>query len=60
MYAFFFVVVLQERNKDFNQLLSTMKELILHRCKVLSGQLPTDELRQLKHRITQAIDRINA
>ncbi|XP_045614067.1 dedicator of cytokinesis protein 1 isoform X2 [Procambarus clarkii] len=49
-----------ERSKDFKLLRDTMKELIALRSRVLSGQLPGDELKQLKHRITHGIDQVNA
>ncbi|XP_068248213.1 dedicator of cytokinesis protein 2 isoform X3 [Palaemon carinicauda] len=48
-----------ERDKNFTLLRDTMKEIIAHRSKILSGQLPGDELKQLKHRITHGIDRVN-
>ncbi|XP_071513992.1 dedicator of cytokinesis protein 2 isoform X2 [Panulirus ornatus] len=49
-----------ERKKEFTLVRDTMKELIAHRSKILSGQLPGDELKQLKYRITHGIDRVNA
>ncbi|KAG7160013.1 Dedicator of cytokinesis protein 2-like [Homarus americanus] len=49
-----------ERSKEFTLLRDTMTELIVHRSKILCGQLPGDELKQLKHRITLGIDRVNA
>ncbi|XP_066966939.1 dedicator of cytokinesis protein 1 isoform X9 [Macrobrachium rosenbergii] len=48
-----------EQDKNFALLRDTMKEIIAHRSKILSGQLPGDELKQLKHRITHGIDRVN-
>ncbi|XP_050707802.1 dedicator of cytokinesis protein 1-like isoform X3 [Eriocheir sinensis] len=49
-----------EKCKDFTLLKDTMSELIILRAKVLSGQLPGDELKTLKQRITRSIDRVNA
>ncbi|XP_069941837.1 dedicator of cytokinesis protein 1 isoform X2 [Cherax quadricarinatus] len=49
-----------ERSKDFTLLRDTMKELIALRSRILSGQLPGDELKQLKYRITHGIDQVNA
>ncbi|XP_063609034.1 dedicator of cytokinesis protein 1-like isoform X2 [Penaeus indicus] len=49
-----------DRKPNFSLVRDTMLELIAHRSKILSGQLPGDELKQLKHRITRGIDRVNA
>lgn len=58
--SFILKTIFQERKKEFTLVQDTMQELIVHRSKILSGQLPGDELKQLKHRITHGIDRVNA
>lgn len=47
---------MQTLNKDFETILKQIYELISHRNKIISGTLPTDELRRITKQVTNEID----
>ncbi|XP_037077483.1 dedicator of cytokinesis protein 1-like, partial [Pollicipes pollicipes] len=47
------------RDGHMSKVADMMDELIRHRRKIISGTLPTDELREVKRRVTATIDRGN-
>ncbi|KAB7505734.1 Dedicator of cytokinesis protein 1 [Armadillidium nasatum] len=48
-----------KRSPDFEKVYKTMNELISDRKRMLSGQLLVDEMKQIKHQITDNIDLVN-
>lgn len=46
----------QTHSKNFIQIQKQIYELIKHRSKIISGTLPTDELRQITKQVTSEID----
>lgn len=47
---------MQTKNENFEQIQIQIYELISHRSQILSGTLPVDELKEIKHLVTSIID----